>query len=269
VLVYKASRVMNFALGEWMMVGALLAAAALRVPALGVTGALAVAGAGMVALALVFERVVLRRLAGRPVIAMLMVTLGLGTLLRGAAAVLFRGVPGAIALPVRRAPVEVHGLAISSERLAAALVAVVAIGVVTALFRWSRTGLALRAIADDEDAAVAVGIDLRRHLAITWSALGVLCVVAGTLWAAVTGGSVGVVVLGLKVFPVVVIGGLDSIPGALVGAILVGVLESVVAGYVDPLVGGGFGTVAAFVVALAVLLARPSGLLGAADVRRV
>jgi branched-chain amino acid transport system permease protein len=136
-------------------------------------------------------------------------------------------------------------------------------------FQRSRTGVALRAIADDAQAAMAMGIDIHRYSAITWALMGVLSVLAGTLWTFVSGGGFGVVLVGLKVFPIVIIGGLDSIPGTIVGAIVVGVLESLAAGYLDPLLGGGFSNVASYLVLIAMLFARPYGLLGRADVARV
>lgn len=269
VVVYKASRVINFALGEWLMLGALLVAAGLHAFALGLVGAVVVACAAMVGLAVIFNRLVLRRLVGRPVIALVMVTLGVGALLRGAAALAFRGMPSAIPLPVPEHVVEVGGLFLSADRLLAGAVAGVAVAAVTAIFRWSRTGVALRAIADDDQAALAVGIDVQRHLVIAWGALGVLSVLAGVLWTSIGSGGSGLVLVGLKVFPVVVIGGLDSIPATLVAAILLGILERLAAGYLDPLVGAGFSSVAPFVVLIATLVVRPHGLLGTPDVKRI
>jgi branched-chain amino acid transport system permease protein len=133
----------------------------------------------------------------------------------------------------------------------------------------SRIGVALRAMADDQQAAMLVGIDLNRYVALTWALMGLLCVVAGTLWTFMAGGGVGVVLVGLKVLPIVIIGGLDSLPGTLLGALFVGILESLAAGYLDPLVGGGFSTIAAYLVALVVLWMRPYGLLGTPDIARV
>src|SRR5207342_2873618 len=129
-------------------------------------------------------------------------------------------------------------------------------------FLRSRTGLALRAIADDQQAAMAVGIDIRRHFSITWALVGAIAVLAGTLWTSASGGGLGLVLVGLKVFPIVIIGGLDSIPGTLIGAVIVGVLESLAAGYLDPLLGGGFSNIAAYLVLIAMLFARPYGLFG-------
>jgi branched-chain amino acid transport system permease protein len=150
----------------------------------------------------------------------------------------------------------------------AAAVAVVAAAAATWFFRQSRTGLALRAIADDQQIALSMGIDVHRHFALTWGVVGVLSVVAGALWTFVTGGGFGVILLGLKVFPIVIVGGLDSIPGALVGAVLVGVLESLTAAYLGPSLGGGVSTVASSLILIAVLFARPHGLFGRPRVAR-
>jgi branched-chain amino acid transport system permease protein len=269
VVVYKASRMINFALGEWTMLGSGLVAAGLHALGLGLGGAIAVASAGMIALALAFNRIVVRPLVGRPLISLIMVTLGFGALLRGVSTMALAGIPRGITLPVASGPLEVHGLFVQREKLVVAVIAAVAIVLVTALFRWSRTGLALRAIADDQQVAMSMGIDLPRHLAVTWATAGVITVLAGTLWTVVAGGGLGLIIVGLKVFPVVVIGGLDSIPGTIVAAVLVGVLESLAAGYLDPLVGSGFSTVAPYLALVAMLCARPYGLFGRADVARV
>lgn len=269
VVVYKASRMINFALGEWVMVASRLVASGLHALGLGLVGAIGFACAGMVALALVFSRVILRPLVGQPLISLIMVSIGLGTLMRGSAAIVFAGIPGGIPLPIPQALLAIHGVPVSPDKLAAAAVAAVCITALSWFFRGSRTGVALRAIANDQQAAMAVGISIHRHVAIAWALAGALSVLAGTLWTAASGGGFGVEVLGLKVFPIVIIGGLDSIPGTIVAALLVGVLESLAGGYLDPLVGGGFSHVASYLVVLAALLVRPYGLLGSPDVERV
>jgi branched-chain amino acid transport system permease protein len=197
------------------------------------------------------------------------VTIGLGAMMRGTATLFFTGIPGGIPLPVATEPLLLNGLPVSPEKLVAAATAAAAIAVLTWLYHYSRTGIALRAIADDQQAAMSAGIDLHHHFTLTWALTGVICVVAGTLWIVVAGGGLGVVLLGLRVFPIVIIGGLDSVAGAIVGALVVGVLESLAAGYLDPLLGGGFSTIASFLVLIAALLVRPYGLFGRADARRV
>src|SRR5436190_199038 len=175
VVVYRASRMMNFAVGEWVMLASRCVTFALHGLGLGLPGALAVGCAGMAGFGVAFNRVVLRRLVGQPVVSVIMVTIGLGALVRGAAA----------------------------------------------------------------------------------------------LWTLGAGGGRGMVLVGLKVFPIVIIGGLDSIAGTIVGALAVGMLESLAAGYLDPPLGGGFSNIASYLVLLAALFVRPYGLFGRPDVRRV
>jgi branched-chain amino acid transport system permease protein len=269
VVVYKASRMINFALGEWVMVGAGLVAAGVNVAGLSLVPALVIASAGMIALALGFNALVLRPLVGRPLIALIMVTLGFGALLRGTSSLALAGVPRRLALPISPEPIAVAGLVLPVEKIVAAAVALAAIALLTWAFQRSRAGVALRAIADDQQVAMAMGIELGRYFAITWGVVGVIAVLAGTLWTAVSGGGLNVVIVGLKVFPVVVIGGLDSIPGTIVAAMLIGVLESLAAGYADPVLGAGFSHVASYLALIAMLFARPYGLFGRPDVVRV
>jgi len=269
VVVYKASRMMNFALGEWLMLGSRLVATGIHAVGVGFVAAVGGGAAVAAGTALLFSRMVLRRMVGHPPIALIMITIGLGALMRGSAAIVFSGIPGGIALPLPTDPLIIRGVPIAADKLAAAAVSAVAIGAGGVFFRVSRTGVALRAIADNQHAAMTAGIDVQRHFAFTWAMMAILSVVAGTLWTAVSSGGFGVVLLGLKIFPIVIIGGLDSIAGTIVGAVVIGILESVAAGYLDPIVGGGFSTVASYLVLLAVLFVRPHGLFGGADIERV
>ena len=269
VLVYKASRMINFALGEWVLFGALLISASSHAIGLGLGGGVLFGCAGMALLGLAFNGIVLGRLVLRPVIALIMVTLGLGTLMRGVAALCFRGVPGAIRLPISADPVPIFGIGVAGDKLAAALVAGLCICLVSWFFHVSRTGIALRAIADDQQAALAAGIDIRRYFALVWSATGVISVIAGVLWTFVAGGGFGVALVGLKVFPIVIIGGLDSVTGCIIGAMIIGVLENLGTGYLDPRLGGGFGNVACYLLLLFMLMLRPHGLFGRPRPERV
>jgi len=268
VLVYKASRMINFALGEWVMLGARLVATGMHTLGLSLVGGVGLGMAGMVALAMAFNRGVVRPLVARPLISLLMVTIGLGILMRGATPLIFAGVPSGIPVPTLPTP-TILGVSVAPEKLLAAAVAVVCITVVTWFFRATRTGLALRAMADDQQTALAVGIDVHHHLGLTWAMAGALAAVAGTLWSVASGGGFSLVLLGLKVFPIVVVGGLDSIPGTIVSAVAMGVLESLTVGYLDPVLGTGFSTVVSYMVLLAVLLLRPYGLMGRPAVERI
>ena len=269
VVVYKASRLLNFALGDCAMFAARLAAAGWHGLGLGLVGALGFGCASMVALALSVNRLVLRPLVGSPVIALLMVTIGLGTVVRAAAVFLFQGLPVGLPLPIPREPWVIQGVVLFVDELVAAGIALLCVAAVSWGVQHSRLGLALRAMADDQQAAMLVGINLHRYVALTWALMGLLCVVAGTLWTFMAGGGVGVVLVGLKVLPIVIIGGVDSLPGTFLGALVVGLLESLAAGYLDPLVGGGLSTIAAYLVALVMLWMRPYGLLGTPAIERV
>ena len=269
VVVYKASGAINFALGELAMLGSRLVATGIHAMELGLAGAIGSASAGMVVVALAFNRLVLRHMVGRPLISLIMVTLGLGALIRGAAPLVFGAVPGAIPLPIPSDPLDVYGVLVPAGRLVAATIAITCITAVSAFFRFSRTGLALRAISDDQQVAMAMGIDVHGHVALTWAMVGVISVFTGGLWTFTSGGGLGVVIIGLKVFPILVVGGLDSVPGIMVGAVLIGVLESLAAGYLDPLLGAGFSSIAPYLLLLAVLFVRPYGMFGRPTIERV
>ena len=198
----------------------------------------------------------------------LSITLGLGALMRGAGAVIFAGVPSGISLPISVDRITIGGVPIATDKLVAAIVAAFCIALVGVFYRHSRTGLALQAIADDRQTAMSVGIDIDHHMLIVWVITGVISVAAGVLWIFVSGGGFGVALVGLKVFPIVIIGGLDSILGAIIGAMIIGVLESLGAGYLDPRLGGGFGNIASYLLLIAMLVARPSGLFGRPRIER-
>src|SRR5262245_25495105 len=269
VVAYKASRMINFAVGEWTMLGARTTAAASHTLGLGLAGAIGVGCAAMVGLALCFSRAVLRPLLAGSLLSLIMLTIGVGMFMRASATIVFGAIPPRIASPFPVEPLVVGGLPLPIDKVAAAAIAVACIAALGWFFHGSRTGLALRAVASDQQVALAVGIDLHRHFAITWGLVGVLSVLAGTLWSFVSGGGFGIELLGFKVFPIVILGGLDSLPGTIIGAFAVGILESLVAGYLDPVVGGGFSHVVSYVVLIATLFVRPWGLFGRPEVERV
>ena len=262
VVVYKATRIMNFALGEFVMFATGIVAAGVNAMGLTLVASLVLGGSGMFAVAAGFNRFVLRHLIGRPVIAMIMVTIGFGAVLRAVAAFLFSGVSRDIDLPLPRDAFDAWGVLLSPNELVAALVALLLIGAVGWFFARTRLGIALRCVADDNQAALAMGIDLRAAFTLVWGLAGVVAVAAGVLWAYITGGGFNMLLVGLKVFPIVIIGGLDSIAGVIVGAMLIGWVEAVAAGYLDPLIGGGFSHVTSYLLLIAMLLVRPWGLFG-------
>jgi branched-chain amino acid transport system permease protein len=268
VVVYKASRVINFALGEFLMIAVRLVATGLYVLGLGLTGALAFGCAGMVLLAVGFNWLILRNLVGSRVVTLIMVTIGFGVVLRALVAYVFAGIPGALPLPISQEPIIIHGVLISPDELVAVVLATACVVAVSWFFHRSRTGVALRAMADDAQAAMLVGIDMNRHITLTWGLAGLIAVLAGTLGTFTTGGGFSMILVSLKVFPIVMIGGLDSIVGVVIGAMLVGLLENVAAAYLDPLISG-FSLIASYLVLIVMLFVRPYGLFGEPDVERV
>jgi branched-chain amino acid transport system permease protein len=232
-------------------------------------GAVLFAVIGMAAVGIVFNRLVLRRMIMRPVISLIMVTLGLGAVLRGVDSFLFVGIPGGIPLPLPSDPILVAGVPLAVDKVAAAAIA----GCCTALIAWfarrSRTGIAWRAIADDPSAASAAGIDLQHQFTLLWLLTGLIAVIGGLLWTTIAGSGFGVALVGLKIFPIVVIGGLDSVAGTIAGAMIIGTVESLGAGYLDPQLGGGFGALASYLLLFTVLGIRPYGLFGQPHIERV
>ena len=269
VLVYKATGVINFAQGEFMMFGAFVAAALLTdrslPPAVGIPVTLVV----MAGLGLVTERVVLRPMIGRPVLGMIMATVGLAFVLRGLAPMLWGGTTKSLSLPLPESPVRILDVRISPTVLAGAVAAVVLVGGFALLFQRSRTGIALRAVADDQQAAMAMGISVPWAFGTAMAVAGVAAAAGGLIWGNLLGVDSYLALVGFKVFPVVILGGLDSVGGAVLGGLVVGAVESVAAGYVDPHVGGGTKDFFPFLLMLVVLLVRPHGFFGKEVIERV
>jgi branched-chain amino acid transport system permease protein len=269
VVTFKTMRVANFALGEFILFGAGFAALGYHALGLGVAGALLFGVAGMALFAVAFNRLVFARVGQAQTMTLVMLTLGLGAFMRALGALLFRGYPLSVPLPLPRQTLTLGGVLLSLDELAVGVLAVAAIAGVGALFLWSRAGLALRALAEDPASAAAMGIDARRYFVLAWALAGGIAVLDGVLWSALRGGMFGFAVVGLKVFPIVIIGGLDSMIGTLLGGLLVGVLDSLTAAYVDPLLGDSVSQVVSFALLIAVLMARPQGLFGSEPVERV
>jgi len=183
--------------------------------------------------------------------------------------VIFAGVPSAISLPIPVDPIIIDGVPIATDKLVAAIVAALCIALVGAFYQYSRTGLALQALADDRQTAMSVGIDIDHHLLIVLVIAGVISVAAGVLWTFVSGGGFGVALVGLKVFPIVIIGGLDSILGAILGAMIIGVLESLAQTTSTPASAAASATSPLNLLLIAMLVWRRAGLLGRPRIERV
>lgn len=268
VLVYKASGIFNFAQGA-MVLFAALTFVSLVERGLPFWAALAATLALMIALAIVVGRVVLRPLVTRPPIVLFMATLGLSFILEGVAQWVWGAQVHQLDLGIEDKPFDVAGVFISAFDLFAAATAALLVAALGFFFNKTRTGLRLRAVADDPIAALAVGVDIQWLWAVVWSAAGAVALVAGLLWGARTGVQFSLSLIVLKALPVLIIGGFGSIGGAIVGGLLVGASEKLAEVYVGPLVGGGIENWFPYVLALLFLFHRPFGLFGERTVQRI
>ena len=272
VLIYKASGVFNFAQGAMVFFAALTFVSLLKM-GLPFWLALVVTLATMVALGIATERLVLRPLVNQPPITLFMATIGLTFVLEGLAQLLWGSQPHGLELGIADVPIEAlsekWNINISQFDLFAAAVAGVLVAVLAVLFQKTRIGRALRAVADDHQAALAVGIPLQHIWAIVWSVAGFVALVAGLLWGARNGVQFSLTFVALKALPVLILGGFESVQGAIVGGLIIGAAEKLAEVYIGPMVGGGIESWFAYVVALLFLLVRPEGLFGEKHIDRV
>jgi branched-chain amino acid transport system permease protein len=268
VLIYKASGVFNFAQGSMVLFSALTYVSLVEREvspwlALGITLlAMLALGAGI-------ERVVLRRLANRSPLTLFMATLGLSFIIEGAAQALWGAQVHGLELGIDDLPIELSSVFISQFDLFAAGTAMVVVATLTLLVSKTRLGIALRAVADDPVAALSLGISLPRVWGAVWAIAGVVALIAGLLWGARTGVQFSLSLVVLKALPVLIIGGFTSVTGTIAAGLIVGAGEKLAEVYVGSLVGGGIEGWFPYVLALAFLVVRPTGLFGEASVERV
>jgi branched-chain amino acid transport system permease protein len=272
VLIYKASGVFNFAQGAMVFFAALTFVSLLKL-GWNFWLALVVTLAVMVALGLVTERVVLRPLVNQPQITLFMATIGLTFVLEGLSQLVWGSQPHGLELGIPDVPMEWlsqrWNINISQFDLFAAFVAGALVAVLAVFFQKTRIGRALRAVADDHQAALAVGIPLQHIWAIVWGVAGFVALVAGLMWGVRNGVQFALTFVALKALPVLLIGGFESIPGAIIGGLIIGATEKLAEVYVGPMFGGGIESWFAYVVALLFLLVRPEGLFGEKHIDRV
>jgi branched-chain amino acid transport system permease protein len=265
VLIYKSSDVINFAQGEFLLVGAYLTYA--MVAQFGIAWPIGVLLTMVMAiiLGILVERFVLRPMIGEPIISVIMVTIGLSSVMKAIVNAIWGtyGRPFPPFIPSR--PVQIFGATIGMDRLWAILISLVLLGIFTVFFRRSKQGVAMRAVADDQQASLSMGISVKRIFAWAWSIAAVTAAIAGGIVANIVGVSGELASFGLRVFPVVILGGLDSIPGAIIGGMIIGLLETYTGGYI----GQGLNQVLPFIVLIMILMVRPYGLFGQEIIERV
>ncbi len=284
VLIFKSSGVFNFAQGAMVLFAALAMArfsewanAALGGDSLLLANLIAFVGAGLVMLIVAWtvERFVLRKLVNQEGATLLMVTLGITYVLEGVGQTIFGSEIYNIDVGMPKDPVLMFesvfegGILINKEDFIAALIAALLVGLLTLFFQKTPVGRALRAVADDHQAALSIGIPLNRIWVIVWLVAGVVALVAGIIWGSKLGVQFSLATVALRALPVVILGGLTSVPGAIVGGLIIGVGEKLSEVYIGPMVGGGIEIWFAYVLALFVLLFRPQGLFGEKIIDRV
>ena len=268
VLIYKASGVLNFAQGA-MLLFAALTFVSLVERGLPFALALAITFAVMIALGVAIERIVLRPLVNKPSITLFMATLAVSYILEGGAQLLWGTQVHPLDLGIDDTPLQFGAVLVSRFDLFAAGVAGTLVVLLAIFFNWTRTGLSFRAVAEDQFAALAVGLRVDRIWMAVWAVSGLVALVGGLIWGARLGVQFSLSVVVLKALPVLVLGGFDSIAGAIVGGLVIGAGEKLAEVYLGPIIGGGIESWFAYALALAVLLVRPRGLFGRKMVERV
>jgi branched-chain amino acid transport system permease protein len=272
VLIYKASGVFNFAQGAMVFLAALTFVSLLEMKWefwLALLATLAV----MVLLGVLTERIVLRPLVNQPPITLFMATIGLTFVLEGLSQMVWGSQPHGLEFGIEDVPIEwlsqKWNINVSKFDLFAAAVAGLLVGGLALFFQKTRIGRALRAVADDHQAALAVGISLQHIWAIVWAVAGFVALVAGMMWGVRNGVQYALTFTALKALPVLILGGFESVPGAIIGGLIIGASEKLAEVYIGPYVGGGIESWFAYVIALLFLLVRPQGLFGEKIIDRV
>jgi branched-chain amino acid transport system permease protein len=273
VLIYKASGVFNFAQGAMVFFAALTCVSFVNRFGLSLWLAVPLTMAVMVLLGLAIERLVLRPLVNQPEITLFMATIGLAFFIEGLAQMMWGAQVQRLDLGIEDVPMETlmnaFNIVISRFDVMAAGICGVLVASLAFFFSKTKIGRALRAVADDHQAALAVGIPLQHIWAIVWAVAGFVALVAGMLWGARNGVQFSLTFIALKALPVLILGGFTSVPGAIVGGLIIGASEKLAEVYIGPMVGGGIEGWFPYVLALLFLLVRPEGLFGERIIRRI
>ncbi|MBM3568600.1 MAG: branched-chain amino acid ABC transporter permease [Alphaproteobacteria bacterium] len=268
VLIFKASGVFNFAQGAMTLFAALSLVRLIEITN-SILLSMALTVVIMMALAYVIERLVLRPLVNQDVIIMFMATIGMTFLIDGFGQLVWGSDVYPLNLGIPQDPFEVQGVLLNQFDLVAGAVAALLVAVLAVFFQKTRIGRALRAVADDNQAALSVGIPLRHIWFIVWTVSGLVALVAGIMWGTKSGVQFSLALIALKALPVLILGGLTSIPGAIIGGLIVGAGEKLAEVFIGPLFGGAIENWFAYVLALLFLLFRPQGLFGEKIIERV
>jgi branched-chain amino acid transport system permease protein len=269
VLIYKATSILNLATGQFMTLGAFVCLTVMGDSWAPFYLALPVTLVFAAVLGVVIERIILRPLIGEPIIAVIMVTIGLASILNGLTHLIWSPQYRSFPQIFPPQPLELGFAIVPSGLLWGFLFAVVCTIIFTCVFRYTRTGLAMRATATNQQAALSMGISVKRVFALSWSFAAITAAIGGIIIGNISGVSIHLGHIGLKVLAVIILGGLDSIIGAIVGGFIIGILENLAGVYLDAIVGGGIKEVVPFAVLVIILMIRPYGIFGKTLIERV
>lgn len=269
VVVVKGSGVINFSQGELVVLGAFVVGWLLTDLGAPFWVGIPTAVVVMMAAGALIERLALRPLENESMLALVMATIAVGSVIRGLVPMVWGDGLRSIPRVIEQRRYEWFGISIPTITFWSAIMVLVLLGAFGFFFSRSRLGLAMQAVSDDRVAAQSLGINIRLVNAVSWAMAGGIAALGGFVWGSLIGVDSRLVVLGALIFPVVILGGLESIVGAVIGGIVVGVVENLSAGYLNDDLGGGFSTVAPLILLLLVLFIRPHGLFGRPEIERV
>jgi branched-chain amino acid transport system permease protein len=269
VVVWKSSGVANLALGQLVLISAWFTYSMLAQAQLPIWLGLPLVIIFALFLGWVIERIILRPLIAQPILSLITVTLGLGYFLQGLVGIIWPMSLAAMPPLFPKTPVRIGTAVVSQEYLWAAIISLVLFGLLTLYFRYNRMGIAMRAAADDQKAVQACGIPVTRIFSRSWMFACVLAAVGGVLISSIGNITVGLTHTGLQAFSVVILGGLDSLPGAIIAGPIIGLSETIGAGYLTPLTWPGIREVIPFIIIIIVMFARPYGLFGEERIERI
>jgi branched-chain amino acid transport system permease protein len=269
VLIYKSTAVINFAQGELLLFGAFLCltfVTTLKIPFWIAFFATLIAAA---LLGLLLERLFLRPMIGEPVISIIMLTIGLASVLKSIIHIIWGSETKVYPEVFPTTPIQLGPVLVSQVYIYSVVFAIICLILFNLFFRYSSSGIAMRAVANDQQAAQSMGISIKKIFGIAWAIASIVASIGGILIGNINGVNSSLSAFGLKVFPAVILGGLDSIPGAILGGLIIGILEAISGIYLDPLFEGGTKEVVPFIILVIVLMIKPYGLFGTEEIEKV
>jgi branched-chain amino acid transport system permease protein len=268
-LIYKSTGVVNFAQGELLLVGAYICLQLTVEYKLNFVISFFVTLLFMFIFGFLVEKIFLRKMIGEPIISIIMLTIGLSSVFKSLVQLIWGTDTKTFPQIFPEEPIEIGNISVSYIYIFSIISVAVFLIIFSVFFKKTKVGIAMRAVASDQQAALSMGIDVKRIFALSWAIAAVVSSVGGILIGNINGINTSLSQFGLKVFPVVILGGLDSILGAIVGGLIIGILENIAGGYIDPIIGGGAKDVFPFIFMIVILMIKPYGLFGTVEVEKV